>query len=74
VCKNQKDSYRVINNTKSEVARFRQQQALEEEAAWLGLYGLASGTARHDVIIKPMEQGAEPILRLVEEGKSEVPS
>jgi len=61
----------VIDNNNSEIARFRRQQALEEEAAWLGLYGLASGTARHDFIIKRMEQGAERILQLVGEGKHE---
>ncbi len=53
----------------SEIARFRQQQALEEEAARLGLYGLASGTARHDGIIAKMERGAERILRLIEADK-----
>ncbi|MBV9691167.1 MAG: hypothetical protein JO202_15825 [Ktedonobacteraceae bacterium] len=53
----------------SEIARFREQQALEEQAAWLGLYGLASGTARHEVILKRMRQGAERILRLLDQDK-----
>ncbi|MBV9689913.1 MAG: hypothetical protein JO202_09400 [Ktedonobacteraceae bacterium] len=57
-----------INNN-SEIARFRQQQALEEEAARLGLYGLAAGGARHDFIIARMEQGAERMLRLIEAGR-----
>ncbi|MBV9020674.1 MAG: hypothetical protein JOZ71_08150, partial [Ktedonobacteraceae bacterium] len=59
----------MISNNKSEIARFREQQALEEQAAWLGLHGLAWGTARHDVICKRMRQGAERILRLLEEDK-----
>ncbi|MBV9707873.1 MAG: hypothetical protein JO125_10750 [Chloroflexi bacterium] len=59
----------MISNNKSEIARFREQQALEEQAAWLGLHGLASGTARHDVIRKRIGQGAERILRLLEEDK-----
>ncbi|MBV9692037.1 MAG: hypothetical protein JO202_20270 [Ktedonobacteraceae bacterium] len=59
----------MLEGNKSEIARFREQQALEEEAARLGLYGLASGTARHDFIIARMEQGAEHILQLVREGK-----
>ncbi|MBV9690365.1 MAG: hypothetical protein JO202_11735 [Ktedonobacteraceae bacterium] len=58
-----------MNGNKSEIARFREQQALEEEAARLGLYGLACGIARHDFIIKRMEQGAERILQLIEAGK-----
>ncbi|MBV9709226.1 MAG: hypothetical protein JO125_17665 [Chloroflexi bacterium] len=59
----------MLEGNKSEIARFREQLALEEEAARLGLYGLASGTARHDFILKRMEQGAEHILRLIEAGK-----
>lgn len=55
---------------KSEVARFRQQQALEEEAARLALYGYAE-VARHDRIIARMEIGGRRILRLIEEGKHE---
>jgi hypothetical protein len=55
---------------KSEVARFRQQQALEEEAARLGFYGFAE-VARHDRIVARMETGGRRILRLIEEGKHE---
>jgi len=55
---------------KSEVARFRQQQALEEEAARLGLYGFAE-VARHERITARMELGGRRILRLIEEGKHE---
>ncbi|MBV9690833.1 MAG: hypothetical protein JO202_14135, partial [Ktedonobacteraceae bacterium] len=54
---------------KSEVAAFREQQALEEQAAWLGLHGLAWGTARHEVILKRMRQGAERILQLLDQDK-----
>ena len=55
---------------KSEVARFRQQQALEEEAARMALYGYAE-VARHDRIIARMEIGGRRILQLIEEGKHE---
>jgi len=55
---------------KSEVARFRQQQALEEEAARLGLYGFAE-VAKHERIIARMELGGRRIIRLIEEGKHE---
>ena len=53
---------------KSEIARFREQQALEEEAARLALSGLAI-TARHDFITARMQRGGERILQLIEEGK-----
>ena len=59
----------MISNNKSEIARFREQQALEEQAAWLRLHGLAWGTARHDVIRKRIGQGAERILCLLDEDK-----
>ncbi len=55
---------------KSEVARFRQQQALEEEAARLALYGFAE-VARHERITARMELGGRRIIRLIEEGKHE---
>jgi hypothetical protein len=55
---------------KSEVARFRQQQALEEEAARLALYGFAE-VARHERITVRMELGGRRIIRLIEEGKHE---
>ena len=53
---------------KSAVARFREQQALEEEAARLALSGFAI-TARHDLIIARMQRGGERILQLIAEGK-----
>lgn len=55
---------------KSDVARFRRQQALEEEAARLALSGYAV-TARHDFITARMQRGGERILRLIEQGKHE---
>ena len=55
---------------KSEVARFRRQQALEEEAARLALSGLAI-TARHDFINARMQRGGERILQLIAEGRHE---
>ena len=59
-----------MQENKSQVARFRQQQALEEEAAQQGLYGLAV-VARHDLITARMERGAERILQLIKEGRHE---
>lgn len=53
---------------KSEIARFREQQALEEEAARLALSGFAT-TARHDIITAKMQRGGERILQLIAEGK-----
>ena len=57
-----------MHENKSEVARFREQQALEEQAAHLGLTGVAI-TARHDFIVARAQLGAERILRLLAEGK-----
>jgi hypothetical protein len=57
-----------MHENKSEVARFREQQALEEQAAHLGLSGFAI-TARHDFIEARAQRGAEHILRLLAEGK-----
>lgn len=54
----------------SEIARFREQQALEEEAARLALSGYAI-TARHDFITARMQRGGERILQLIEQGKHE---
>ena len=56
--------------SQSEVARFRQQQAAEEEAARLGFSGLAT-VASHESIIARMEQGGEYLLQLFKEGRSE---
>jgi hypothetical protein len=55
---------------KSAVARFREQQALEEEAARLAFSGYAI-TARHDFINARMQRGGEHILQLISEGKHE---
>ena len=54
----------------SEVAKFRQQQALQEQAAQQGLYGLAI-VASHETITARMERGAERLLQLIQEGKHE---
>ncbi len=63
-----------MQNNKSEVAYFREQQALHEQAAQQGLSGLAI-VATHATINARMEQGAERMLHLLQEGKvSEVVS
>ena len=54
----------------SEIARFREQQALEEEAARLAFSGLAI-TARHDFIVARMQRADERILCLIAQGKHE---
>jgi len=55
---------------RSEIAAFRERQALEEESARNGLYGLAI-TASHEMITARMQLGAERILALINEGKHE---
>jgi hypothetical protein len=57
-----------IPMSKSEVATFRAEQALQEQAAWQGLYGLAA-VARHDAIIARMDQQGERLLKLIAAGK-----
>lgn len=59
-----------MQENKSEVARFREQQALEEESARQALSGYAI-TARHDFINARMQRGGERILQLIEQGKHE---
>ena len=54
----------------SEVAYFRQNQALQEQAAYNGLYGLAA-VASHEAIIARMERGAARLLKLIEAGQHE---
>ena len=54
----------------SEVATFREQQALQEQAAQQGMYGLAI-VASHETITARMERGAERLLQLIQEGKHE---
>ncbi len=56
--------------TESVVAQFRQQQALQEQAARQGLYGPAS-VASHAAITARMEMGAERVLQLIQAGKHE---
>ncbi len=54
--------------TLSEVAHFRQQQGLHEQAAQQGLSGVAV-IATHASITARMEQGAKRILDLIHEGR-----
>lgn len=53
---------------KSEIAAFREQQALLDQAARRGLSGLAT-TASHESITARMEIDAERILQLIQAGK-----
>jgi hypothetical protein len=53
---------------KSEVAHFREQQALEEQASRFGLYGPAI-VVNHNSITARLQQGAERITRLMQQGK-----
>ncbi len=57
-----------MKRNESEVAQFRQQQALLEQAAQQGLSGLAV-VASHASINARMEQGAKRIFALLEQGK-----
>jgi hypothetical protein len=56
--------------SQSEIARFRQQQVAEEEAARLGLSGLAA-VASHESIMARMEQDGEYLLQLFKQGRDE---
>jgi hypothetical protein len=56
--------------TESSVAQFRQQLALQEEAAYQGLYGVAA-VARHDIITARMVQITLHLQHLEQEGKHE---
>jgi hypothetical protein len=56
--------------SQSEVAAFREQQELLDQAARQGLYGLAI-VATHQAISARLERGAERILRLFQEGKEQ---
>ncbi len=60
----------MSDSHRSEVAAFRERQALEEEAMRLGMYGFAM-TASHQMITARMQLGAERILSLINEGKDE---
>ena len=57
-----------VPTQKSEVAAFREQQALLDQAAQYGLSGLAT-VASHESITARMEIGAERILQLIQAGK-----
>jgi hypothetical protein len=54
----------------SEIARFREQQALEEEALRMAHSGYAI-TARHDFINARMQRQGEYLLRLIDAGRHE---
>jgi hypothetical protein len=54
----------------SEIARFRQQQAQQEQAAQLGLKGFAT-RAPHKVITARIEQESDYLLQLIKAGKIE---
>jgi hypothetical protein len=54
----------------SDIANFREQQALFEQSAVLGLSGYAA-VSRHEVIEKRMNQGAPYLLQMIAEGKHE---
>ena len=54
----------------SEIARFRAQQALVEQATQAGLAGYAT-VSRHDFIEKRMEQGAIHIQQLMDAGRQD---
>ncbi len=56
--------------TESVVARFKQEQALQEQAAQRGLYGVAL-VASHETITARMEIGAERLLQLIRKGRHE---
>ena len=59
-----------MRENRSEVVRFREQQALREQAAQQGLSGLAV-VANHEAINARMERGAKRILRLLRSGKQD---
>jgi len=52
----------------SEIARFREEQALQAQAAQQGLTGVAA-VASHAAITARMEREAERFLQLMREGK-----
>ena len=56
--------------TKSEVAQFREQQALHEQSAYWGMYGPAI-VANHASITARLQRGASRILDLMQQGKEQ---
>jgi hypothetical protein len=62
----------LANGNKSEVARLREQIEAEYEAAHQALYGLAQGTARHDIIQAHMANAQQYGQQLIDRiGKDE---
>ena len=59
-----------MEQNKSEIARLREQWALEEQAAGWARLGLAV-LAPHDTINARIERGGRRILQLIDEGKHE---
>jgi hypothetical protein len=57
----------IIEPHKSEVARLREQIEREYEAARLGLYGLAQGTARHEIITAHMVNAQQYGQQLIDQ-------
>jgi hypothetical protein len=57
-----------VSMHKSEIATFREQQALLDQAAQHGLSGLAN-VASHESITARLEIGADRILELIKAGK-----
>jgi hypothetical protein len=57
----------IIEPHKSEIARLREQIEAEYEAARLALYGLAQGTARHDIIQAHMANAQQYGQQLIEQ-------
>ena len=55
---------------KSEIAQFRQEQALREQAAQQGLNGVAM-VASHKFITARMDRAAEHLLHLIQAGRHE---
>jgi hypothetical protein len=52
----------------SEIARFREEQELQEQAAKNALYSFAN-VASHDAIEKRLEVGATRIVQLMQQGR-----
>jgi len=59
-----------VYNHKSEVAQFRQQQALREQSAQQALTGFAV-VANHESINARMEREGRYMLRLIREGREQ---
>lgn len=59
-----------MQQNKSEIGRFREQWALDEQAAEWARLGLAV-QAPHHTITARMERGGRRILQLIDEGKHE---